>query len=85
MEISNKIQFSFRSLFTETIQSQWDLVCEKTQLANFAQTVTMLGILCGNMVFGILSDKYVQPLTHNSFKFKIYAGFKDMVIRYSTY
>ncbi|KAF2881386.1 hypothetical protein ILUMI_24784 [Ignelater luminosus] len=47
-----------RSVFTETIATQWDLVCEKTQLANFAQTVTMLGILFGNLLFGILSDKF---------------------------
>ncbi|XP_018329064.1 organic cation transporter protein isoform X2 [Agrilus planipennis] len=47
-----------RSLFSETIITQWNLVCEKSQLANFAQTVTMLGILIGNMVFGVISDKW---------------------------
>ncbi|XP_060523851.1 organic cation transporter protein-like isoform X2 [Cylas formicarius] len=47
-----------RSLFTETIASEWDLVCEKHYLLDLAQTVTMLGILFGNMVFGYLSDKY---------------------------
>ena len=36
---------------------QWDLVCEKKQLANVAQTVFMFGILVGNVVFGMLADR----------------------------
>ncbi|KAK4883225.1 hypothetical protein RN001_006544 [Aquatica leii] len=47
-----------RSLFTETITTQWDLVCENAQLANLAQTITMSGILVGNFLFGILADKF---------------------------
>jgi hypothetical protein len=46
-----------RSVFKETIVTEWDLVCSKKQLANFSQTIVMLGILVGNMVFGALSDK----------------------------
>lgn len=49
-----------KSIFTETIITQWDLVCTKTWLANFTQTVVMLGILIGNYGFGFLSDKYVR-------------------------
>lgn len=51
-----------RSIFTETILSEWDLVCDKQYLADFAQTITMLGILFGNMVFGYLSDKFGRKL-----------------------
>lgn len=47
-----------RSLFSNTIQMEWNLVCERSQLVNFAQTITMLGILVGNFIFGILSDKF---------------------------
>ncbi|XP_063902776.1 organic cation transporter protein-like [Zophobas morio] len=47
-----------RSIFTETIITQWDLVCSRTYLASFAQTVTMLGILFGSMLFGYFSDRY---------------------------
>lgn len=47
-----------RSVFSETIISEWDLVCGKQFWADFSQTVTMLGILFGNMLFGFLSDKY---------------------------
>ncbi|CAH1381289.1 unnamed protein product [Tenebrio molitor] len=47
-----------RSTFTETIITEWDLVCDRAYLANLAQTVTMLGILFGNCLFGYLSDKF---------------------------
>ncbi|XP_026318853.1 organic cation transporter protein-like isoform X2 [Hyposmocoma kahamanoa] len=46
------------SIFKETIVSQWDLVCDRQWLKNLTQTVFMLGILVGNMVFGHLSDRY---------------------------
>lgn len=46
-----------RSVFKETIISQWDLVCTKEWLKNLTQTIFMLGILVGNMVFGYLSDR----------------------------
>lgn len=45
------------TVFTNTIQMEWDLVCEKSNLPNLAQTIFMFGILIGNMVFGGLSDK----------------------------
>lgn len=44
------------SVFTNTIQMEWDLVCERASLANLSQTIFMLGILCGNMFFGALAD-----------------------------
>ncbi|XP_047515957.1 organic cation transporter protein-like isoform X1 [Pieris napi] len=46
------------SVFGETIVSQWDLVCDREWLKNATQTIFMLGILVGNMVFGHLSDRY---------------------------
>lgn len=47
-----------RTIFTETIITQWDLVCDRSQLANVAQLTTMFGILLGNVLFGYLSDKF---------------------------
>jgi MFS family permease len=47
-----------KTTFTETIITQWDLVCNRSYLASLAQTVTMLGILFGNMLFGYLSDRF---------------------------
>lgn len=46
-----------RSVFTETIATEWDLVCEKGQLPNLSQTIFMLGILTGNCIFGSMADK----------------------------
>lgn len=46
-----------RSIFTETIITQWDLVCDNAQLANVSQMVYMFGILLGNMLFGTIADK----------------------------
>ena len=46
-----------RSIFTETITTQWDLVCENSQMANASQMIFMFGILIGNILFGTLADK----------------------------
>lgn len=46
-----------RSVFTETIATEWDLVCKKAQFPNLSQTIFMLGILTGNCLFGTLADK----------------------------
>lgn len=46
-----------RSVFTETITTEWDLVCEKGQFPNLSQTIFMLGILTGNCIFGSMADK----------------------------
>jgi MFS family permease len=44
------------STFTNTIQMEWDLVCERKSLANLSQMIFMFGILVGNMVFGAIAD-----------------------------
>ncbi|XP_074038898.1 organic cation transporter protein isoform X2 [Leptinotarsa decemlineata] len=46
------------SIFTQTIATEWNLICDKEYLVKLAQTVTMLGILFGNMIFGYLSDRF---------------------------
>lgn len=46
-----------RSVFEETIMTEWDLVCEKGKLSNISQTIIMFGILVGSMLFGSLADK----------------------------
>ena len=46
------------TIFTKTIVTEWDLVCEDSHLANLSQTIFMLGILVGNMFFGALADKF---------------------------
>lgn len=44
--------------FTNTIQMEWNIVCEKASLVSMSQTVFMLGILVGSILFGILADSY---------------------------
>ncbi|CAK1555147.1 unnamed protein product [Leptosia nina] len=58
-ECSNCTDFKYdHSVFGDTIVSQWNLVCEIEWLKNATQTIFMLGILVGNMVFGHLSDRF---------------------------
>ncbi|XP_054273085.1 organic cation transporter protein-like isoform X2 [Macrosteles quadrilineatus] len=47
-----------RSVFSETIISEWDLVCSRLQLVNVTQMVLMIGILVGNIIFSIAADRF---------------------------
>ncbi|XP_045769650.1 organic cation transporter protein-like isoform X1 [Maniola jurtina] len=61
--LSNCTEYTYdHSVFGETIISQWNLVCDRHWLKNLTQTIFMLGILVGNMVFGHLSDRYGRRL-----------------------
>lgn len=46
-----------RTIFSETIITKWNLVCDNAQLANISQLIFMFGILLGNFIFGTLADK----------------------------
>ncbi|XP_076676170.1 organic cation transporter protein-like isoform X2 [Andrena cerasifolii] len=46
-----------KRVFKETIITEWDLVCDREQLANFVQSCTMFGVLIGNLVFSIMADR----------------------------
>lgn len=45
------------SVFTNTIQMEWDLVCSRQSLSNWSQTIFMFGILVGSLIFGVFADK----------------------------
>ncbi|XP_066466528.1 solute carrier family 22 member 6-A-like [Tiliqua scincoides] len=47
-----------RSVFTNTIVSEWDLVCESRTLRQMAQSLYMAGVLIGSVLFGSLSDRF---------------------------
>uniref|UniRef100_A0A8D0G4T8 Major facilitator superfamily (MFS) profile domain-containing protein n=1 Tax=Sphenodon punctatus TaxID=8508 RepID=A0A8D0G4T8_SPHPU len=47
-----------RSLFTNTIVSEWDLVCDAWTLKQMAQSLYMAGVLVGGIVFGGLADRF---------------------------
>ncbi|XP_046670812.1 LOW QUALITY PROTEIN: organic cation transporter protein-like [Homalodisca vitripennis] len=51
-----------RSVFPETIISEWDLVCSRSQLVNITQMVLMIGLLIGNFVFSIAADMFGRKL-----------------------
>lgn len=46
-----------QSVFSETIVSTWNLVCNRAQWSNFTQMCFMFGMLLGAFIFGSLSDK----------------------------
>ncbi|XP_041336627.1 solute carrier family 22 member 6-like [Pyrgilauda ruficollis] len=43
-------------IFTDTIVTEWDLVCDSKKMRQVAQSIYMAGILLGSSLFGILSD-----------------------------
>uniref|UniRef100_A0A670YUZ7 Major facilitator superfamily (MFS) profile domain-containing protein n=1 Tax=Pseudonaja textilis TaxID=8673 RepID=A0A670YUZ7_PSETE len=46
------------SVFTSTIVTEWDLVCNFRSLQQLAQSIYMAGVLVGGIIFGSLSDKF---------------------------
>ncbi|KPJ15486.1 Solute carrier family 22 member 5 [Papilio machaon] len=58
------------SPFENTIVSEWDLICSRSWLSSFTQTVLQSGILIGSILFGFLSDRYGRK---NTFLFSITA------------
>lgn len=49
--------YEYHSDFEDSIIAKWDLICGRAWLANFTQTICMLGILVGSLVFGMISDR----------------------------
>ncbi|XP_053134251.1 solute carrier family 22 member 6-A-like [Hemicordylus capensis] len=47
-----------RSVFPNTIVTEWDLVCDSRTLKHMAQSLYMAGVLLGGIVFGGLSDRF---------------------------
>ncbi|XP_014610650.1 PREDICTED: WD repeat and HMG-box DNA-binding protein 1-like [Polistes canadensis] len=56
MEKCNKFRYD-RRIFRESIITEWDLVCDREQLANVVQSCTMFGVLLGNFVFSSMADR----------------------------
>ncbi|XP_061378462.1 organic cation transporter protein-like [Danaus plexippus] len=46
------------SIFTNTIITQWDLICKDKWLASLTQTLFQLGTLIGSLLFGMASDRF---------------------------
>ncbi|KAL0104853.1 hypothetical protein PUN28_016474 [Cardiocondyla obscurior] len=46
-----------KQIFINSIITEWNLVCDRQQLANFAQSCTMFGVLVGNLIFSTMADR----------------------------
>nr|XP_034829082.1 solute carrier family 22 member 7-like isoform X2 [Maniola hyperantus] len=46
--------------FSRTIVTEWNLICDKSWLKDFTQTVFQFGVLIGSLIFGIASDRCFQ-------------------------
>ncbi|XP_030025908.1 organic cation transporter protein-like [Manduca sexta] len=69
-------QYGYHTDFDNTIISQWDLVCSRAWLANFNQTITMLGVLVGSVVFGFFADRRGRrPTLLTACTLQLIAGF----------
>ncbi|XP_034041254.1 solute carrier family 22 member 7-like isoform X2 [Thalassophryne amazonica] len=47
-----------RSTFTSTLATEWDLVCERKQLAKATSTIFFIGVATASLVFGFFCDKF---------------------------
>ncbi|XP_033230040.1 organic cation transporter protein-like [Belonocnema kinseyi] len=47
-----------RTVYSSTVVSEWNLVCEKSWWLATGDSLFMVGVMLGSMIFGYLSDKY---------------------------
>ncbi|XP_046885852.1 solute carrier family 22 member 7-like [Hypomesus transpacificus] len=47
-----------KSMFTSTLATEWDLVCDRKSLNKATATIFFVGVMFGAIIFGILCDKY---------------------------
>lgn len=55
------------TVFKRTIITEWHLICDKSWLKDFTQTLFQFGVLTGSLLFGMASDRLVNIyLCYNS-------------------
>ncbi|XP_068145259.1 organic cation transporter protein [Drosophila tropicalis] len=45
------------SVFQSTIITEWNLTCKNKSLASLSQSIVMLGVMFGSMLFGMIADR----------------------------
>lgn len=55
-----KTKFYKHINFKENIITEWNLTCDRQWLSSLAQSFVMIGIMLGNIIFGLLADKWVH-------------------------
>lgn len=51
------------STFSRTLIEEWDMVCDRNWLRSLTQSVYLVGMFFGNLVFSHLSDRYGRKIT----------------------
>ncbi|KAG9475527.1 solute carrier family 22 member 20-like [Eleutherodactylus coqui] len=51
-----------RSVFSSTIVTEWDLVCNYRKMRQVAQSIYMAGVLVGALILGTLSDRFGRKI-----------------------
>uniref|UniRef100_H2XQ74 Major facilitator superfamily (MFS) profile domain-containing protein n=1 Tax=Ciona intestinalis TaxID=7719 RepID=H2XQ74_CIOIN len=52
-----------RSIFPETVITEFDLVCDNKYLDALATSLYMIGVLLGSLIFGNISDRFGRKIT----------------------
>ncbi|XP_043468938.1 organic cation transporter protein-like [Leptopilina heterotoma] len=64
-----------KSRFTRTVVTQWNLVCDESWLVSFGDSLFMVGVMLGSIIFGYLSDKYGRrPIFFMSLVIQLVSG-----------
>ncbi|KAJ8029102.1 Organic cation transporter-like protein [Holothuria leucospilota] len=61
--------------YGDTIVSEWDLVCDDSNLVEISQSVFMAGVMVGSILFGQLSDRFGRkPILFASLAMQVIVG-----------
>ena len=55
-----------RSIFTETLSTEFDLVCGQNTFVSFLGTIYMIGLFLGSLFGGFFNDKFGRKKARRS-------------------